>query len=76
MENNLGTDARVFGEHEAGRYLGGETAPISQRTLQRWCLDATPLLDQSDPTMSRQRQKTAKAVKLTAATGLDRVLLK
>ena len=39
MENNLATDARVFGEHEAGVYLGGEKAPISQRTLQRWRLE-------------------------------------
>ena len=36
MENNLGTDARVFGEHEAGGDRGGEAEPVSPRTMQRW----------------------------------------
>ena len=39
MESTCQSDECVYGEHEAGRYLGGETAPISQRTLQRWRLE-------------------------------------
>ena len=39
MASNQNSDVHVFGERDAGRYLGGEKAPISQRTLQRWRLE-------------------------------------
>jgi hypothetical protein len=39
MENNLGIEGGVYGEKEAGVYLGGEAEPVSPRTMQRWRLE-------------------------------------
>ena len=39
MSRNNESDGRVFGERDAGRYLGGERHPVSERTLQRWRLE-------------------------------------
>ena len=39
MASNAEFDGRVFCERDAGKYLGGERAPVSERTLQRWRLE-------------------------------------
>jgi predicted DNA-binding transcriptional regulator AlpA len=39
MASNQNSDVHVFGERDAGKYLGGERTPVSQRTLQRWRLE-------------------------------------
>ncbi len=39
MASNQNSDVHVFGERDAGKYLGGERHPVSERTLQRWRLE-------------------------------------
>ncbi len=39
MSSNNESDVHVFGERDAGKYLGGERHPVSERTLQRWRLE-------------------------------------
>ena len=39
MGSNNESDVHVFGERDAGKYLGGERHPVSERTLQRWRLE-------------------------------------
>jgi hypothetical protein len=39
MSSDNKSDGRVFGERDAGEYLGGERHPVSERTLQRWRLE-------------------------------------
>ena len=39
MGRNNSSDVHVFGERDAGKYLGGERHPVSERTLQRWRLE-------------------------------------
>jgi len=39
MASDRNSDVHVFGERDAGRYLGGERDPVSERTLQRWRLE-------------------------------------
>ena len=39
MSSNSESDVHVYGERDAGRYLGGERRPVSGRTLQRWRLE-------------------------------------
>lgn len=39
MSSNSESDVHVYGERDAGRYLGGERHPVSGRTLQRWRLE-------------------------------------
>ena len=41
MDSNHDSDESIFGEHEAGRYLGGEAEPVSPRTMQRWRQEGT-----------------------------------
>lgn len=45
MSSNNESDVHVFGERDAGKYLGGEQHPVSERTLQRWRLSPVSICE-------------------------------